>query len=78
MDDQNGSWRAYRLLITETQERHEDAIEKLRDEVHAGFEQLNIAVAQLKVKAGWAGAMSGLLVTVGVLALAFARKLLAG
>ena len=77
-DDERNGWSEYKLLITEAVERHEEQIEKLRDEVHFGFEELKVAVAQLKIKAGMWGAMSGILVVVAALSLAFAKKLLAG
>lgn len=73
--NENG-WQEYKLLVTETQERHEQAIEKLRDEVHSGFQTITAQLAALRVKSGIWGALSGMLVAVAVIALASAKKLL--
>lgn len=75
MADENG-WQEYKLLITETQERHEQAIEKLRDEVHSGFQEVRAALAALKVKSSLWGALSGPVVALGVILLASSKKLL--
>ena len=77
-DEQNGSWRAYRLLITETQERHEEQIEKLRDEMRDGFNELRIAVHGLKIKSSLWGALSGTVVALGIVLLSFAKKIIGG
>lgn len=69
-------WSEYKRIVVETQERHEERIEKLRDEVHAGFQSITAQLAALKVKSSLWGALSGTVVALGVILLASAKKLL--